>query len=96
MFAAALADEIALCNLAVIGTILAQSDRGTSRGAVSDAAAAVVAGAQLEINNAETGPSIKPLALPSETNTVSACVRLKASLSYMVRHCPAPVGPLIF
>jgi hypothetical protein len=62
-------------NLAVIGTILAQSDRGTITGMVSDPAAAVDAGAQVEINNAETGPSIGPLTCAAGNYTISACAR---------------------
>jgi len=73
--AVAPADKIAQRNLAVIGTILAQSDRGTITGLVSDPAAAVDAGAQVEINNAETGPSIGPLTCAAGNYTISACAR---------------------
>jgi len=46
---------IAACGLALTGAILAQSDRGTITGTVSDPAGAVVAAAAVEIKNVETG-----------------------------------------
>src|SRR5215472_15673788 len=46
---------IAACGLALTGAILAQSDRGTITGTVSDPAGAVVAAAPVQIKNVETG-----------------------------------------
>ena len=46
---------ISLCVLAISRAILAQSDRGTITGTVSDPAGAVVAGAPVEIRNVENG-----------------------------------------
>jgi hypothetical protein len=43
------------CILMAAGALLAQSDRGTITGTVSDPAGAVVAGAAVEIKNVETG-----------------------------------------
>src|SRR5215472_15208866 len=44
-----------VCSLTFAGAILAQSDRGTITGTVSDPAGAVVAAAPVEIKNVETG-----------------------------------------
>src|SRR5580658_7842905 len=46
---------IAVGLFALAGAILAQSDRGTITGTVTDPAGAVVAGAQIEIKNVATG-----------------------------------------
>src|SRR5215467_934951 len=46
---------IAACGLVLANAILAQSDRGTITGTVSDPAGAVVASAAVEIRNVETG-----------------------------------------
>jgi hypothetical protein len=46
---------IVLGLFALAGAILAQSDRGTITGTVTDPAGAVVAGAQVEIRNVATG-----------------------------------------
>src|SRR6185369_15289943 len=47
--------KLVLCSLSLALAILAQSDRGTITGTVSDPAGAVVAGAPIEIKNVETG-----------------------------------------
>src|SRR5215831_13180011 len=46
---------LATCALFLVSAILAQSDRGTITGTVSDPAGAVVAAAAVEIKNVETG-----------------------------------------
>src|SRR5262249_13142976 len=46
---------LAVCSLFIALTALAQSDRGTITGAVSDPAGAVVAGAPIQARNVETG-----------------------------------------
>src|SRR6516225_5463122 len=46
---------ILACSLTLAGVALAQSDRGTITGTVSDPAGAVVAGAPVEIKNVQTG-----------------------------------------
>jgi hypothetical protein len=47
--------SVALCLLLIAGTVLAQGDRGTITGAVSDPAGAVVAAAPIEARNVDTG-----------------------------------------
>ena len=44
-----------VCLLVIAGAVLAQSDRGTITGTVSDPAGAIVAGASVEAKNLETG-----------------------------------------
>jgi len=46
---------VAMCLLASVGVVLAQSDRGTITGTVADPAGAVVASAAIQAKNTETG-----------------------------------------
>src|SRR5690242_19969824 len=59
-----------LCVFSLSVAVFAQSDRGTVTGTVSDPAGAVVAGAAIELKNAETGVSYQAATTATGNYTV--------------------------
>ena len=62
---------ILACSLTLAGVVLAQSDRGTITGTISDPAGAVVAGAPVEIKNVQTGAVYQAASSATGNYTIS-------------------------